>query len=481
MKRTNLYILLLATGLLASCQKELLKPVPTTDISAFSAFENAERIANQVNGMYSVLKNGKFLGGKLAVANEVRAGDFVVEGSNSVTLYLTWSMIPNGTAQEVIETWEQGYLTINNANVFIDGMNAVGTKVVGDELSKKYIGEAKFVRALSYFTLLQIYARPYWDGAGSKPGLVLHTQGHTKKEDYNKARASVAEVYAQILKDLDDAEGALPAATAGNKASITHATSTAAVALKTRVYLHMANYAKVITEANKLVSAAAPFVSPTKHALAPDITKVFASNYQSTESVFSLPFTSVVGDYPGTQTQLGFYYSTEYSIDAKSGVFADATWKAGDARRSFIRTVGAKSYWNKFSTPSPYTDWIPVIRYAEVLLNLAEAKVRSTNTVDAQAVALLSAVRGRSDAGTTYTTADFADANALLTAIQNEKHIEFIGEGMRGNEITRLGQTIPGKSNPAVTIDPVPSNSSKYIWPVSANELLYNKLCVDNQ
>ena len=56
----------------------------------------------------------------------------------------------------------------------LDGMAAGGgNATVGDPLSKYYNGEARFVRALCYYSLLQLYARPYWDGNGAKRGLAV--------------------------------------------------------------------------------------------------------------------------------------------------------------------------------------------------------------------------------------------------------------------------------------------------------------------
>ncbi|HEY9256969.1 RagB/SusD family nutrient uptake outer membrane protein [Chitinophaga sp.] len=486
MRKYCTYILLIAIAGFSACQKNLLDPVPTTDIPDFKAFETKDRINSQLNGLYSVMKHGKFLGGKFEIANEVRGEDFVNEKANNVTLNATWRMVPTGETQEVKEIWSQGYITINNVNVFLTGMNAVGNKVVGDSMAKIYAGEAKFVRSVSYFSLLQLYARPHWDGAGSKPGLILHSEGHSQIGSYSKARSTVNDTYAQVIKDLDSAEALLPKPAAGTLPAITHANAYSAIAFKIRVYLFLEKYDKVIEEAAKLVSASAPFVSPGGHALEGDIFKVFTTPYSSKESIFSLPFSGATGDFPGTQTQLGYYFTPsakpytgngEYSLHP-NGIISDSSWKsATDARRNFILTAGAKKYWVKFPTPSPFTDFIPVIRYAEVLLDVAEARVRQLNTVDASAVAMLSAVRHRSDASVTYTIADFATPAALLAAITKEKHIELLGEGFRSMEVTRLGISFPSKSSVVPVIDPT---AAQYIWPISSDEMIYNKLCVDN-
>src|SRR5690606_42124182 len=81
----------------------------------------------------------------------------------------------------------------------------------------------------------------------------------------------------------------------------------------------------------------------------------------------------------------------------------------------------------KFSAASPYLDWIPVIRYSEVLLNLAEAEAEAGSQT--RALALLKAVRNRSDAA--YTFPAFAYKDASVSAIHLDLRIEFLGEGLR--------------------------------------------------
>lgn len=489
MKKFNtkyILTLVLGAGLLATgCHKDLLTPVPQTSISDASSFSSATRVKSQLLSVYAAMKGGNFYGGRFVIDGEVKADNYINELSNLVTASDVWNENPTNSATAVLGLWSQAYFTINSANLFIDGM-ATQT-AVPTATAANYIAEARVVRALSYLSLLQYYARPYADGAGSKPGVPLRLTGIKGTGYSDLARSSVADVYKQIIADLDFAEANLPLTYAAASDNTTRAHRNTAIAIKTRVYLNMQDYAKVITEANKIVSAAAPFTAATgvAHALQSDITKVFVSPYTTTESILSMPMSSTSGDNAGTQNQLGYYFSPtaanggvgngEYSLNA-AGVIADAGWKATDARRGYIKVAAGKSWLTKYAAASPYTDYVPVIRYSEVLLNLAEAKVRSTSTVDAQAVALLSAVRKRSDATTTYTTGSFADAAALATAILKERNIEFLGEGLRNNDLTRLLLPIPAKgSAPAKT-----SSDVGYIWPISASELALNKLMTDN-
>jgi hypothetical protein len=485
---------LAATGLLllgvSSCNRDLLTPIPQTAVSDASAFSTTTRIQTQLLSLYGALKDGNFYGGRYVIYGDIRGEEFINETSNLVTGADVWNLNAANGATAVVNLWYFAYLTINKCNIFLDGMTAGGTTVVGAETAAKYIAEAKLIRALSYYSLLQYYARPYADGNGTKPGVPLRLNGIKTVGQSDLARSSVAEVYAQVLKDLNEAEAGLPASYTATSDNTTRAHKNTAIALKTRVYLSMQNYASVITEANKIVSATAPFKAPTGVAnqLQADIATVFTT-YTTTESIFSMPMTSTAGDFPGTQNQLAYYYSpttanggvgnAEYSLNPR-GIIAEPTWTATDKRRSFIRQTGtgatAKSWLTKYKAPSPFTDYVPVIRYAEVLLNLAEAKVRSTNTVDAQAVALLSAVRNRSDAATTYTTASFATPTDLTNAILLERRIEFLGEGLRNNDLMRLLQTIPAKG----TVPAKGPSEPNYIWPISATELALNKLATDN-
>jgi len=270
---------------------------------------------------------------------------------------------------------------------------------------------------------------------------------------------------------------------------VTRAHRNTAIALKTRVYLSMGRYSDVITEANKIVPAAAPFAAPTgvANALNPSVAAVFTLPEETTESILSFPFTAQDG--PGTQNQLAYYFlpaslggNGEYSLNTTAGgILTDAGFAATDARRTnFVVTSGTESFLKKYPTGSkadnPYTDKAPVIRYPEVMLNLAEAKVRAANAIDPQALALLNAVRGRSNPAGLYTATGLGSVSAMTDALLLERRIEFLGEGIRNNDLLRLNATIPGKGSVAA----VPSSSTLYVWPIPSSEILTNTLVVRN-
>jgi len=479
----NIVLLIAVFALLVpnACQKDLLDPVPQNSLSDATIFATPDRFVSLINGIYARMKSGQFYGGRYLVYGDVAAEEFLNETGNGVTALQVWNHTLGESANEVNNLWNAVYATINSCNIFIDGADRNRAVLNNDALANQYIAEARFVRALCYHSLLLTYCRPYADGNGSQLGVPLRLQPEIGPANNNLARSTVAEVYAQILDDLNFAEQNL-AATNGGLLNVTRAHRNTAIALKTRVLLAMGRYADVITEGNKLVPAAAPYKAPSgvAHELQADVKKVFSTPYTTTESIFSMPFTS--SDLPGTQNGLGSYYNPgprgigDYSLNPK-GIIGDTLhFPLADARRQFVLNhTNNKPYLNKFPTGPEHTDYVPVLRYAEVLLNLAEAEAR-TGGVSQRAIDLLNAVRGRSDASVQFAAGDFATADDLIATILRERRIELLGEGFRDFDCLRLLQPLPGKANVASVLPTV----SEYIWPIPSGELAVNKACVQN-
>lgn len=456
---------------------ELLNPIPETSISDKNAFDTPERIQGQVNGLYDAVKSGQFYGGRLVVYNEIRGEEYINRLTNGVTGLQTWQQNVQSGTNEVQNLWGAAYAAINRINVFLQGLEDNKAKV-DPALYAQYQAEAKFLRALSYHSLVTLYAKPFNADNGNSPGLPLRLQAETSTANNDLARSSVAQVYTQILKDLNEAEASLPATYATPALNTTRAHKNTAIALKTRVYLHMGNYGKVIEEAQKIVSDAAPFTATTgvAHALQADVAVPF-TNYTTTESVFSMPMSDL--DAPGTQNQLGYYFNAapvgngEYYLNS-SGIVGDAAWPATDVRKmKFVVTAGGNAYLAKFVKPAPFSDYVPVIRYSEVLLNYAEAAARTNDLV--KAIALVSAVRHRSDATYIFPVEGLLTQDALINTILKERRIELLGEGFRAMDITRTLQAFPEKTGSGISAPAVAATSTDYVWPMPNSELATNK------
>ncbi|MEK6547621.1 MAG: RagB/SusD family nutrient uptake outer membrane protein, partial [Bacteroidota bacterium] len=411
----------------SSCNKEFLSAVPELDLSDATVFNTPARVLSQVNGLYGSAKSGSLFGGRYLIYNDIRGEEWVNRTTNSVTGYSTYQGNQDPSDSYLANFWIQGYLTINRTNLFLEGI-AKNPTAVSSTLAANYRGEAKFLRALTYFSLVQYFAKPYILDKGASAGLPLRLKGETSSANNDLARSTVAQVYTQILQDLNDAETELPDSYGTALLNTTRAHKNTAIALKTRVKLVMGDYAGVITEANKIVSASAPFKSSSRvaHALQSDVSAVYKAPYTTTESIFSFPMDAT--NAPGTQNQLGYYFNAgnvEYYLNTGSiGIYNNPQFAATDDRKTklTVATTAVAKFPSstKFSGVSPYVDFVPNIRYAEVLLNLAEAEAESGNLT--RATALLKAVHGRSDAAYVFPALDTkAD---VIKAILTERRIE---------------------------------------------------------
>jgi hypothetical protein len=153
---------------------------------------------------------------------------------------------------------------------------------------------------------------------------------------------------------------------------------------------------------------------------------------------------------------------------------------SADARAALIGTNAARQkVLRKFAiTTAPFRDYVPVLRYAEILLNYAEAAANMGDL--ATAISLLKAVRNRSNPNYIFPSAEINTKDALVNTILTERRIELLGEGFRLQDLQRKLQTLPAKIGSIGTAPLVLSSSSNYIWPIPSGEISTNKLMVAN-
>lgn len=473
-----LFLGVVLLGGLNACD-DLLDQTSQMSVSSATIFDTPARIEGLVNGAYKSLKSTNLYGGRLLQYGDLRGADFVIRTENALSGGYVWANNFTNLTADVNAVWEQAYIVINNSNVLIHGLEqTVG--VITEDQKNYYLGEARFLRALAYFHLVTFYGRPYTENGGQEKAVPLRLQPEVSSANNNLVRSTVAQVYAQIIADLDFAEINLPEKYESNLLNTTRAHKNTAIALKTRVYLNKGEFAKVIEEAQKIVPQnEAPFSSVTgvPHALHPDITLVFGSDYTTNESIFSMPMTA--SDPPTGVALANVYYNAPDFVfnTAPESIISNSEWGSSDARRTFISYNSALglNLLAKYKKVSPAIDYIPVIRYAEVLLNYAEAEVRNNGNRN-KAIALLKAVRTRSDASYTF-PAQALESEQLLHTISTERRIELVGEGFRANDILRNLETFPSKPSLAsLTAREVGPADDGYIFPIPNAEILTNEL-----
>lgn len=473
-KTTGFLIPALLVFIAVSCSKlaDDLNTTSESQLSSSDIFKSPARIAGLVNGVYKTFKNNT---GRVLLNSDIRGEDFINQTNNAFSGFDGWANNYSGSSADVASIWETAYASINSSNILIDGLTS-STGVIDETLKKQYIAEARFVRAFNYFTLVTLYARPFREDNGASKGLPLRLKPELSVTNKDLARSTVAEVYTAILTDLDLAEQNLPLSYATKELNTTRAHRNTAIALKTRVYLNKGDYAKVVSEAVKLVPQQnAPFSATTgvAHVLQADIQTVFSSDYTTTESIFSMPVTAA--DPPVTALGGSYNVNADFSLNA-SGIFGNAQWTAADLRRKMLRlnTASSQYFLMKYAKPSPFLDYMPVIRYAEVLLNYAEAAARTGNLPLAQR--LLEAVHRRSDNGYTFPQQAVGTEQALVQSVWTERRIELLGEGFRSNDLLRNLLPLPAKNSSSFQARQVNPADAGYVLPLPNSEVTSNKL-----
>jgi hypothetical protein len=514
---TKVVLVLILSMVFASCEDNI-DLQPFNQISETAAFESPALIALSVTGMYEAAQVGYY-------ANPVNpayrgypfGAAFVQQGDNRgedvvnvATFYqLTYTATYSPTSANNVNYWKDTYRLINRCNIIIDGMaKARENKVISDQQANEYEAEARILRGLAYHELLVHFARPFKDTPNaSHPGVPYFEKPFTTQaaidEGFATGKSTVAQVYEKILADLTFAETNLPlnSARTGN-AKITRATKGAAIAAKVRVYQHMWNMDKVIEEANKFISGGAGTYSLTAAPSGP-----FTNPYGNTESIFGMENSATSN--PGVNAALASQYNRRELVAMSPIIWRNEKWLVDDKRReegAMTRTpASGVVFTNKYKDVTNYTDPSPMMRYAEVLLNLAEAYARKNDVVNG--LKYLNMVRDRALASKetqSYKATDFADNVALLGAILVERRIEFAMEGRRWPDIHRLQHCphfpingIPAKlangmpkgtdyalGKPytgALGTVAVPYSDFKFLWPIPQDEINANPTLAKEQ
>lgn len=249
-----------------------------------SLFYKTEEHAKQgLMGIYGMLRLNEAFGYQFCFDH---LGD-IAYGYNYYMMFLGTYTERDGTIQS---TWQTFYDGIQRSNSFISAVSEMG--VLTDEQKNQYIAEAKFLRGLFYFTLMDLYGGvPYYDET---------TNVNKDYLNMKKPRSSEEEIRSYILNDLNEAIKYLPVQHAA--AEYGRATKGAAYALRGKVYLYNQEWQNAIADFEEIVNNKS---NDYGYALDPDYAHVFKlyNGDRSPEMVFAIQNKSGVGTEYGMQLQ----------------------------------------------------------------------------------------------------------------------------------------------------------------------------------
>ncbi len=451
--KVNFFIVVLFAGcLLSSCKKFIELGPPPTQTVLEDVFKTDATATSAILALYSQGSSGlTAMVLNFSVNPGMSADD--VQFNTATTLQDEFennaiNAITNGVNENNI--WYTGYQVIKNANNAISGLTTSQTltPLVKDQL----LGEAKFVRAFAYFYLVNLYGdvpMPLKDNAFFQ-------------ENAKLARTPAAQVWAQIIADLKDAQTLLPVTYVGTFRA--RANKWAATTLLARAYLYNKDYAKAEAEATQVI-ASGIYSLP-----------VPANAFINTSNEILLQVANVSGI-----SALGAnYLAATGSIPAYS--LYDTLYKsfeAADLRKTNwagVTTVSAKNYYfvNKYKNrvTNPGNEYNIVFRFAELYLIRGEARAQQTNVAGAKAD--IDVIRVR--AGLPVLNVLITQPEILL-AIEQERKVELFGEwGHRWFDLKRTNRAaaVIGGQKPTTW------QATDVLYPIPENQRLANPNLTQN-
>jgi len=316
--------------------------------------------------------------------------------------------------------WIAIYNTINRANQVISKVPNVNDPLLTPALKNQFIGEAKFIRALAYFDLARA-----WGGVQLilEPTSSLETRPKVK-------RSTLAETYAQVQKDLEEAEQLLPDAV--NRIRATRRT---VWALRARLHLYKKEWAQAEEYATRLIDKTADYT------LVKPFSAWFTNNVNaSKESIFELQYSVINPNAIRIQMQHStnggqYRYAPNdrfVQLLNNPAVSGGRSALIGSVTQSGITNWFGNLYYRKDATDPAY-----ILRIAEMYLIRAEARAQ-LNNLSAATGALFDLNQVRDRAGIQPSAA--VTKEEILLAIENERRIEFAWEAHRWFDLARTGR-----------------------------------------
>lgn len=210
--------------------------------------QNIEELSR---GSYRLLKNDNGLIDNGYYFWNYGADDVSWGGTSSGGTFKIYDYTRNIASSVTEYSWELGYRTIGNCNLVIEKVIGLGGERSEDQTL--LMGENYYLRALCYFLLVNEFAQPYSNNPTLNPGLPLKLASGL--DNLPQSRSTVAEVYAQIEKDLLQAIGYMTLPAGMQPKSNSYATKEAAEALLARVYLFMERWEDAYKMADSVITS----------------------------------------------------------------------------------------------------------------------------------------------------------------------------------------------------------------------------------
>lgn len=448
MKKLNIYLLLTALLTLSGCSKDYLDRQPLDTINTDNYPSNGEELVTIVNGAYQPLQWPKLYNMRMWTT-DIMAGNAIVGaggGTDGIETQDLANFVTSTDNAGVLDLWRGPWPGILMSNIVLDAAPGLD---INEDLRDRSMGEAYFLRAHYYFILARFF--------GDVP---LITEPQSSDGELFPERDPVAEVYAQIISDLEAAAALLPTKASYGPQDLGRVPRAAAFGELAKVHLTLGNYQKVVDYATEV------------EALGYSLNENYGDNFNidnenSNESILEVQYASNGGfDFWSNENQASWtspfqgprganFVAGGYGWNQPTQEFV-SEYEEGDERKdvTVLYEGGPQFDGKEYSSAYSLTGYntrkflvplsevssydnspmnFPILRYSDVLLMKAEALNELGQT--ALAEDYINMVRNRAgldDIQSGLSQADF------LEAVLHERRMELAFEGQRWFDLIRV-------------------------------------------
>lgn len=460
--KTKYIFAIILLGLLSSCSEDFIEKEPLVESSARTYYSNEEQANAAIVGVYSILQNEQTQLAPFMIIGDDCSDNTTIGNSNSSAY--SWLGNPAMELQKFEvsssnwvsnQLWGQGFEGITWATQAIERIK--GNENIPQDKRDQFVGEAHFLRALYYFLMVRQYGRL---------PIIDHTLSY---EEYYMPRASIEDTWAFIESDLKTAAGLLPKKSEYSAENLGRATQGAAKSLLGKSYIYQGKFDEAYTILKEVVSS-------QEYGLEPNYADIFTIEHENgIESIFEIQHSTTGTGWSNSNegTILSFY---EHDADPNDPVKWHNGWSMHCPTQDLVDTYEPEDprldatvifegeTWDGYvhvnaASPTGYQPkkwYVPYehrskidqsdnpkniifMRYASVLLYLAEAANEIGSTGDALMYLEQVRSRARSNAQGSGVLPEITetDKQQLREIIWHERRVEMACEGQRFWELAR--------------------------------------------
>ncbi|HEX2395443.1 MAG TPA: RagB/SusD family nutrient uptake outer membrane protein [Bacteroidales bacterium] len=485
------------TGILAilSCDADKLELSNPNELDPSTYFKTPAQVQAAVNACYANLQTTglysrvMFFGyDNMAYEN---SGNSQLESDKRQ--YLDYSFDPSHGA--IGAYWESCYRGINKCNFVINNdslINAILPSVLSQELKDKFIGEARFLRAFYYFLLVTRFGDVPLETEIPTP-TSIGKERTPKEQIWNLIKEDLTFASTYCLENADEEDGRV--------------TSGAAYALLGKSHLYLQEYDEALAAFNNIYGDYAlgnfedNFIEETEHGVEHifDVEFDYAlgdgDKWNSDRAGAGLNEVTFRGQEYGWHDWFNVYPSDNLLDEFEAGDprYAMSFYSNGDSYAGGVVAIpsGRRAGWRKYQNYYKMANEnmasginFRVIRYADVLLMMAEAEANRPGGDLATAIDFMNEVRTRPGVDMPpYPTAEYPITNLdeFMVALEHERKVELAGEQVRINDLVRWGRLksfIENEIWPNLSSNDRAANlwkDGKELWPIPQAEIDANE------